>query len=62
MKMAYTINEACEVSGLGRTSIYQLVKEKRLTIHKRGARSLIMADALKQCLETLPVAGLSEAA
>lgn len=61
-KLAYTINEAVEVSGLGRTSIYLLIKEKKLTPRKRGGRTLILADDLKTCLENLPTANLSEAA
>ncbi len=61
-KLAYTINEACEVAGIGRTSVYKLFKQKKLTPRKRGARTLILAEELKACLEGLPVADISEAA
>ena len=61
-KLAYTINEACEVSGIGRTSIYKLIKQKKLTPRKRGSRTLILAEELRTCLESLPVAEMSEAA
>ncbi len=40
-----SINEACEALGLGKTSIYQLIKAGKLDVVKFGRRTLIMGTA-----------------
>lgn len=45
--LAYSINEACRVSSLGRTRLYQLIGEGRLEVRKIGKRTLIPAASLK---------------
>lgn len=45
--LAYSINEACRVSSLGRTRIYQLISEGRLEVRKIGKRTLIPAASLR---------------
>lgn len=45
--LAYSINEACRVSSLGRTRLYQLIGEGRLEIRKVGKRTLIPAVSLR---------------
>jgi excisionase family DNA binding protein len=52
--LAHTIAEACARSGIGRTTIYELIKTGQLTARKRGRRTLILADDLQRCLEALP--------
>jgi excisionase family DNA binding protein len=50
----FTINDAVKASGIGRTTLYQEIKAGRLRAVKRGRRTLILADDLRQWLETLP--------
>lgn len=45
--LAYSINEACRVSSLGRTRLYQLISEGRLEVRKIGKRTLIPAASLR---------------
>ena len=46
--LAYTIKDACRVSGLGRTLIYEAIGAGKLAKTKIGTRTLIMrADLLK---------------
>lgn len=45
--LAYSINEACRVSSLGRTRLYQLIGEGRLEARKIGKRTLIPAASLR---------------
>jgi excisionase family DNA binding protein len=50
-KLAYTIPEAVAVSGLGRTTIYELIKDGELPVVKVGARSLVRRQDLEAMLE-----------
>ena len=52
---AHSIAQACERSGLGRTSIYELIKTGRLAAHKMGRRTVILNEDLQRCLQSLPV-------
>lgn len=45
--LAYSINEACHVSSLGRTRLYQLIGEGKLDVRKIGKRTLIPAASLR---------------
>lgn len=54
-KLAYSIKEACEVSSLGRTTIYAHIKAGRLEIVKVGGRTLIPAAALESFLRGCPI-------
>jgi excisionase family DNA binding protein len=50
-RLAYTINEAAAASGLGRTTIYELIKRGELPRAKVGARTLIRRQDLEAMLE-----------
>jgi excisionase family DNA binding protein len=52
--IAFTIPEACDASGLGRTSIYALISSGRLRARKHGKRTLILRKDLLAFLEGLP--------
>jgi excisionase family DNA binding protein len=52
--LAYTIAEACEVSGVGRTTIYKAIKTGKLIARKSGRRTIILADDLAAWLRSLP--------
>ena len=49
-RLSYTINEACTALGIGRTSLYELVKSGELTLVKVAGRSLIRRDELERLL------------
>mgnify|MGYP003746447447 CR=1 FL=1 len=49
-RLAYSIREACEVSSLGKTTIYGHIKAGRLDAVRVGGRTLIPAESLKQLL------------
>lgn len=48
--IAATINRACQLSGLGRSTIYELVKSGRLKSSTIGKRRLILLDSLREVL------------
>ena len=52
--LAHTINVACRVSGLGRTSLYAAIKSGALVAHKYGRRTIILATDLEAFLAKLP--------
>ena len=54
MVLAFTIPDACKASGLGRTSLYYLIKSGHLRSRKHGSRTLILASDLRAFLEGLP--------
>lgn len=58
-KIAVTIPEAVKISGLGRSTIYNLFNDGKLTARKQGTRTLILVSELREHLESLPTAGIS---
>jgi hypothetical protein len=46
-----TINDAKFLLGLGRTSIYELVAQKKLKLKKIGRRSLIVFESIRELIE-----------
>jgi excisionase family DNA binding protein len=52
--LAHTINDACRVSGLGRTTLYAALKTGALSARKCGRRTLILAADLERFLDGLP--------
>ncbi|MFC4254411.1 helix-turn-helix domain-containing protein [Altererythrobacter xixiisoli] len=49
--LAYSVNEACQVSSLGRTRLYQLIAEGRLEARKIGKRTIIPATSLRALID-----------
>ena len=45
--LAYSVRDACRVSSLGRTRLYQLIADGRLETRKIGKRTLIPAASLR---------------
>jgi excisionase family DNA binding protein len=58
-KLAYTVPEACAVTGIGRTSLYEDIRAGRLTARKRGTSTLILMADLVAYLDNLPIAKAS---
>ena len=48
--LAYSINDAVRVSGLGRTTLYGLISKGEIKVRKVGARTLVPADSLRAFL------------
>jgi excisionase family DNA binding protein len=53
-RLAYTIEEAAEVSTLGVTSIYKAIADGLLIAHKFGTRTVILHVDLMAFLANLP--------
>ena len=53
-RYAMTLPEAVKFSGLGRTRLYALAAEGRISFKKCGKRTLIIADDLKRLIAELP--------
>lgn len=56
IKLAYTIPQACDASGIGRTRLYELVSEGLLEARRCGGRTLIPAASLIAYVASLPPA------
>jgi excisionase family DNA binding protein len=56
--LAHTIADATKISGLGRTSIYELIGAGKIEARKAGNRTLIPAESLRAFLNSLPAADI----
>ena len=56
--LAHTIPSAEKVSGLGRTSLYELIGAGKLDARKAGGRTLITAESLRAYIASLPRADI----
>jgi excisionase family DNA binding protein len=54
IKVAFSINEASALIGLGRDGIYKAISDGRLRARKFGKRTLITKVDLEAFLEALP--------
>jgi len=52
--LAYTIAEACAAARVGRTVLYELIRDGQLPARKYGRRTVILADDLRHWIESLP--------
>ncbi len=53
-RIALTIIEACQAAGVGRTSIYAAIARGELAARKRGRRTLVLMDDLRNWVNQLP--------
>jgi excisionase family DNA binding protein len=52
-KLAYSVSEAAEALGIGRSLVYELMASGRLSSLKLGSRRLILHTHLEDFLRTL---------
>jgi excisionase family DNA binding protein len=53
-QLAYNIAEACAAARIGRTTLYEAIKNGSLRAVKRGARTLILTEDLRDWIAGLP--------
>jgi excisionase family DNA binding protein len=56
--IAHTIADAVKVSGLGRTTLYELIGAGKIEARKAGNRTLIPAESLRAYISSLPAADI----
>lgn len=56
-KLAHTIPQAVQYSGLSRSAIYEALKSGKLTARKAGRRTLIEDSELRRFISALPSIG-----
>ena len=56
-RLAHSIADVTKIIGLGRSFIYEQIKEGRLRVRKAGRRSLIFDDDLRAWLAAMPSKG-----
>ena len=54
---AFSIDEICQTSKLGRSTIYEEIREGRLVARKCGRRTIILKADRQAWLENLPRTG-----
>ena len=55
--LALSVKEACELSSLGRTKFYQLLKANKIPARKCGRRTIVLRVELEEALKSLPLVG-----
>lgn len=53
-RVAYRIDEICKLTGLSRSTIYLEISAGRLRVIKCGNRTLVLVEACKAWLDSLP--------
>ena len=61
MRLSVSIAEACDLLGLGRTTLYAAINAGELEARKVGRRTVITVEALQRFLENCPPAGARSA-
>jgi excisionase family DNA binding protein len=51
---AFSIAQTVRFLGIGRSTLYMIIKDGRLPVRKLGRRTLIMRDDLDRFIATLP--------
>lgn len=56
-KISLTIQDVSKTTGIGRTKVFELIRDGKLPARKIGTRTIILSDDLKAFLDKLPSAG-----
>ena len=56
-KIVLTMDEACSLSGMGHSTLYQAIKDGRLEARMKGHRFIVLRAALDRYIDNLPLAG-----
>lgn len=56
-KHTLSIAEVTKALGVGRSTLYALIKEGRLPVRKLGTRTLVLRSDLEAFIEALPALG-----
>jgi excisionase family DNA binding protein len=56
-KLGLTIEEAVRLSGIGRSKLYEAIRDGLLQARKFGRRTIILQEDLQQFLAALPKGG-----
>ena len=54
-KLALSISDVVDLSGIGRTSIFEEIRVGRLIARKCGRRTVVLRDDMLKWLDSLPV-------
>ncbi len=49
--IAVSINDTVKVLGIGRTSVYEMIKDGRLEAFKLGRRTLVRVDSIRRFVD-----------
>ena len=52
--LVFTVDESCKIACCGKTALYEAIKSGKLIARKRGRKTLITDQDLKQWIESLP--------
>jgi excisionase family DNA binding protein len=55
-KITYSVEEACQAMGIGRSLFYEFVARSDIPAIKLGRRTLIKGEDLKRYIDSLPKA------
>ena len=54
IKLAYSVKDACNFIGCGRTYLYGLIARGKVDARKMGPRTILTGESLVRYVETLP--------
>jgi Helix-turn-helix domain len=54
IKLSVRVEEAVDLSGIGRTALYAAIRDGELVARKRGRSTVILLDDLQRYLNSLP--------
>ena len=50
-RLAVTIDNACQITGLGRTKIYEVIRDQKLKAVAIGRRRLVLMESIEALLQ-----------